>query len=390
MAQAATIPIPRARTREATVPWYLWMALAGTTSAIVGVEWDISWHRTIGRDTFLTPAHLAIYLCGVLAGISCGYLILAATFQRTAEHLREASVSLWGFRGPIGAFIAAWGGIAMLTSAPFDDWWHSAYGLDVKIISPPHIVLALGIFGVELGALMLVLGRMNRADDSGRRLLEKLYLYQGGLVLVNVATIIMEYTFRLNMHSAMFYRAIALAIPLFLVAVSQASTLPWAATRMALVYMLLWNGMNWILPLFPAEPKLGPVFNPVTHFVPSFFSLLLVFPALAVDWLLARTTAWGSLTRAAAAGAAFVSVTLAAQWPFANFLVSPWSRNWFFHTHLHDYRTGPNSLNWKNQFFQWERTPGEFWSNLAIAFAAAILFTWIGLHWSRWLRRLQR
>jgi len=26
-----------------------------------------------------------------------------------------------GFRGPLGCFIAAWGGIAMLTSAPFDN-----------------------------------------------------------------------------------------------------------------------------------------------------------------------------------------------------------------------------------------------------------------------------
>jgi len=34
----------------------------------------------------------------------------------------------------------------MLASAPFDDWWHNAYGLDVRIISPPHMVLAAGFF----------------------------------------------------------------------------------------------------------------------------------------------------------------------------------------------------------------------------------------------------
>jgi len=32
----------------------------------------------------------------------------------------------------------------MLTSAPFDNWWHNAYGLDVKIVSLPHSILALG------------------------------------------------------------------------------------------------------------------------------------------------------------------------------------------------------------------------------------------------------
>ena len=39
--------------------------------------------------------------------------------------------------------------------------------LDVKIISPPHMLLAAGILAVHLGALILILGHMNRAD--GRR-----------------------------------------------------------------------------------------------------------------------------------------------------------------------------------------------------------------------------
>ena len=131
---------------------------------MTGIHWDISWHRSIGRDTFWTPAHIDIYLCGVLAGISCGYLILSTTLRAAFRRCASASVTLWGFRGPLGAFIAAWGGIAMLTSAPFDDWWHNAYGLDVKIISPPHMVLAAGIIAVHLGALILILGHMNRAD----------------------------------------------------------------------------------------------------------------------------------------------------------------------------------------------------------------------------------
>jgi hypothetical protein len=39
---------------------------------VVGVIWDISWHMTIGRDTFWTPAHLAIYVGGVSAGSRAG------------------------------------------------------------------------------------------------------------------------------------------------------------------------------------------------------------------------------------------------------------------------------------------------------------------------------
>src|SRR5499427_1815349 len=109
---------------------------------MVGTHWDIAWHRSIGRDTFWTPAHLAIHFAAVLSGFSCGYLILSTSFSKNAT--QEASVKIWGFRGPLGAFICAWGGVAMITSAPFDNWWHNAYGLDVKILSPPHTLLAAG------------------------------------------------------------------------------------------------------------------------------------------------------------------------------------------------------------------------------------------------------
>ena len=131
---------PRAE-RAAALPWYLSALLLGSTSIVVGLLWDISWHMSIGRDTFWTPAHMAIYLGGVLAGISGGWLALRTTFRGTPEETGVA-VRFWGFRAPLGAWVAIWGALAMLTSAPFDDWWHNAYGLDVKIISPPHTVLA--------------------------------------------------------------------------------------------------------------------------------------------------------------------------------------------------------------------------------------------------------
>src|SRR5947209_11326464 len=124
-------------TRSATerVPWYVWAAVIGVTSASIGGQWDISWHRSIGRDTFWTPAHIAIYMCGVLAAVSCGYCILSSTFSHHSA-MAAKTVRSWGFRGPLGEFIASWGGIAMLPWAPFDDWWHSAYGLDAKFVSP--------------------------------------------------------------------------------------------------------------------------------------------------------------------------------------------------------------------------------------------------------------
>src|SRR5688572_1214709 len=139
----ATVPTGAgvAATAGRGVPIAIYAVLFASTSVVIGVIWDISWHRTIGRDTFWTPAHLAIYLGGIVSGVTCGWLVLKTTFAGTTGERAEA-VRFWGFRAPFGAWVSIWGAIAMLTSAPFDDWWHNAYGLDVKVISPPHMVLA--------------------------------------------------------------------------------------------------------------------------------------------------------------------------------------------------------------------------------------------------------
>src|SRR5438874_7663612 len=41
---------------SAGVPWYVWACLIATTSGGIGSIWDISWHKSIGRDSFWTPA----------------------------------------------------------------------------------------------------------------------------------------------------------------------------------------------------------------------------------------------------------------------------------------------------------------------------------------------
>src|SRR5882762_4488475 len=69
--------------RSATVSPYARAVLAGGTAIAIGILWDISWHRTIGRDTFWTPAHLAISLGGLLGGCTCGWLVIRTTFFAT-------------------------------------------------------------------------------------------------------------------------------------------------------------------------------------------------------------------------------------------------------------------------------------------------------------------
>jgi hypothetical protein len=376
-------------------PWYVWFGALAVTSASIGGAWDVSWHRSIGRDTFWTPAHLAIQACGVMAAIICAYLMLVNTFGRSAR-LKDASVNVLGFRAPLGAFIAAWGGIAMITSAPFDNWWHAAYGLDVKIISPPHTLLILGMRAVAVGILFLTLAVMNRASTdhtpSGERTYKKLqwlFLYVGGIIVSGQMFFLIEYTWDIQLHSAFAYITMGVALPLVFAILSQASRYKWAATTAASVYMIFAIAEILIFPLFPAQPKLGPVFNPVTHLVPAKFPILIFVPALALDLLWQKTTTWKPWKVALVSGFLFIAVLTIVEWPFATFLMSKASENRFFGTIYFDYNSRPNGPDRLRHFFDPDHGFTLYFGLLRAAVYASIS-TWIGLSFGRWMRSVQR
>ncbi len=376
------------RTAEATsIPWYIWLSALGVTSAMIGGQWDISWHQSIGRDTFWTPAHLAIQLCGVIAGITCGYLILATTF--TKSPLRAASVNVLGFRGPLGAFICAWGGFTMITSAPFDDWWHNAYGLDVKILSPPHIVLVLGLAGVQVGTLVLIGAMMNRAAGTLRRHLEMLFLYICGMIAAILMTVTLELNARFLLHNPIAYRAVGMLIPLVIALAARSTGRRWAATIATGFYTAFMLGMLWILPLFPAQPKLGPVFHPVTQFIPNGFPLLVIVPALALDLLWTRMSGWKLWRQALVGGVVFLAVFWAAEWPFADFLMSPAARNPLFGSEYGAYFQDPNGYLLGNRFIP-AIPASQFATGMGIAFLCSIISMWVGLIAGDWLKSVRR
>src|SRR5688572_18414287 len=143
------------------IPIYLYVTVLSSLSIMVGLIWDISWHMSIGRDGLFSAPHLAIYVGGVTAGIFSGFNVLKITFAGTQEE-KNSSVKFWGiFYGSLGNLFCIWGAIAMLSSAPFDDWWHNTYGLDVTILSPPHTVLLLGMIIIQFGAIISVLAYQN-------------------------------------------------------------------------------------------------------------------------------------------------------------------------------------------------------------------------------------
>jgi hypothetical protein len=391
MSATAHYPVVASKQATATIPWYLWTGVIAITSSAIGGTWDVSWHRSIGRDTFWTPAHMAIYACGVLAGLICTWLIAENTFGHN-EELKATSVSIFGLRAPLGIFLAGWGCVAVLTSAPFDNWWHNAYGLDVKIVSPPHALLILGLRGISTGVIFLLLAAMNRAAENDPvtfRRLQLLLLYVGGLAIEGQMFFVQEYTWDVKLHSAAAYIAMAIAIPFFFAAFSQATRARWAATSMAAVYTVFVIAFILILPLFAAEPKLGPVYNPVTHFIPPKFPILILLPAIALDLLWRRMKAWKPWQIALVSGIVFVAILAGVEWHFANFLLSDASKNRFFGTNYFDYNSRPNGFDRLRQYFE-PNSGVALYTGLAWAALYATISTWLGLLFGRWMRGVQR
>ena len=387
----ATPALPLPAAAESAAPrvaaWPLLAVAFASTSIIVGGMWDISWHRSIGRDSFWTPAHMAIYLGGIVAGLTCGWLVLRATFAGDAQ-ARGAGVSFWGFRGPLGAWVCIWGAFAMLVSAPFDDWWHNAYGLDVEILSPPHLVLSAGIFGIGLGAMLMALARQNNAGRSDR-LLQRLYVYTGGLLVLMLATLFTERIMLPNdQHAPAFFFVSAAIFPILLVAIARGSASRWGATGAAGVYMGVTLLMIWILQLFPAQPMLAPIMRQIDRMIPPSFPLLLVLPALVVDFTLNRLPADTGRLRtwltAVGGGVAAIAVLGVVQWFFAAFMLTEHARNFFFAGDLWDYYIPPGDF----QYEFWGRPLAAGDAGWVVLIAATSSLA--GLWWGNWMARVRR
>jgi len=383
------------------IPTYIYAIVFSSLCIVWGLLWDIMWHMSIGRDGLFSPPHLLIYVGAVVAGLFSGFKILQLTFVKQHPG-RQESVRFWGvFYGSLGALFCVWGAIAMLTSAPFDDWWHNTYGLDVQILTPPHTVLVLGMMMAQFGAMSGVLALQNRTrgvepatrgEKRQAARLRLLFLISAGLLLSVLFTLVAEELGEWRSHHSRYYTTAAIAFPFFLLAVGRASLLRYPITTVTAVYMLTMLIPNWILPLFPATPRLGPVLNPITHYQAFIFPHLMIIPGFALDKLLHRYD--GKLNDwalAALAAVVFVGLHLLTQWYFGAFLhTSPYARNWFFLADSWGYSDPPD---WAYRFAFHPRLiqePLVFWQGIGTAVLCAFASARVGLAWGNWMKRIQR
>jgi len=171
MAQS-TFTQASAAARVAAQPWPTIGVL--TILALVGAfgnAWDLFWHIAIGRDSFWIPPHTMMYAAVSLSGLIALAVVLGDTLRR-AERRSE----MLGFRAPLGIFIIGVGVLQMLISAPFDDWWHRRYGVDVSVWSPPHLIGFSGAVVMLCGVIIATTSERRRALPLSQRQEQAIFL----------------------------------------------------------------------------------------------------------------------------------------------------------------------------------------------------------------------
>jgi hypothetical protein len=155
-------PVVSAAQSRRAAPLAANLVLAGTLTSLLGISWDIQWHTDVGPDTFFTLSHLMLYTGSAIAGITSLAMVLIATGAQRAGHPVEDTaggtpVRVIGgtFRAPLGYLIAGTGAALFLLFGLLDLWWHSLYGFDAVLDSPPHIGLFVSISITMAGSIIV-------------------------------------------------------------------------------------------------------------------------------------------------------------------------------------------------------------------------------------------
>ncbi len=354
---------------------------------------------TIGRDKFLSPPHLLIYLGAIFGGLFSGIQVLWNSFGATVT-TKKKLVKVWGiFYSSLGALFCIWGAIAMLTSAPFDDWWHNTYGLDIVILSPPHTLLALGMLFLMFGSCVSISKYINLLDatdqttglnNQRRGIFQLLFVMSAASLLCMSCTLLTEYLDTRSQHQSLFYQIAAASVLLFLPALGKALRMKWGMTSIAIGYFIILGVSNWVLQQFHGEPKLGPILNPVTYFQPLQFPIMFFVPAIAMDLVMQKAT-YNDWIKAALISGLFVVLLFAVQYPFSGYLLrSPLARNKFFGSESWIYYADPK-WEYRYKYGPWElQSSASLITGLIVAIVIGFISARVSLRWGNWMTSIFR
>jgi hypothetical protein len=113
----------------------------GMLLAAAGGSWDITNHLLNKPETFFAPPHAVLY-----SGAASAVVGTVLVYSASKSGDRATDKMIW----PMKLVIA--GVVMLISAAPVDFGWHSAFGLD-GLLSPPHFVLVSGMIVGSAGAL---------------------------------------------------------------------------------------------------------------------------------------------------------------------------------------------------------------------------------------------
>jgi hypothetical protein len=139
-----------------------YVVFLGTVITILGLSWDIQWHKEVGPDTFFTLSHLALYSGSALSGVASLVMVLLATSAQRAGRPMARTVGgtpvrVFGgaFTAPLGYLIAGTGAALFLLYGLLDLVWHGIYGFDAVLNTPSHVALFLSISLTMVGSVIV-------------------------------------------------------------------------------------------------------------------------------------------------------------------------------------------------------------------------------------------
>lgn len=319
---------------------------------------DLSWQGSSPEIGFLSVPHLAAMVLVAVAG---------AHLAHRARAPDGATPTVAAAR--VAAVVAA-------LALPLDAWWHRGQVPRPEVLTPPHTLTALAL-GLLLGAASWA--AVSRAAPTATALRRSLPV---ALLMAWMTAIGTEYLGRPNLwHGAEFYQIAAAAFPVVLVSSAISGNGRWTALVASAVYLGLLLLLAWGLAVWPLSPGAGQA--PPVRLVTPAIPLLLVVPAAAIDWLVARAPVWRAgpgrrLLGAATTGAAFVALLVAAHWPTGDLLLG--RAGWTVGADRWPYHAGPGG--WRVQY--WTVDPdrramavGLGWA-VALGTASVLVGYWTG------------
>tara|TARA_B100001996_G_scaffold70824_2_gene51975 strand:+ start:1224 stop:2846 length:1623 start_codon:yes stop_codon:yes gene_type:complete len=129
-----------------------------------GLAVDLQWHTDVGRDKLFTPPHIMI-----LAGIIPTSIMLSSYifwYSFISKQDEKVGFYIGPFIAPTSLWMMVCGLITLVFGGLYDDFWHTSYGIDTTIITPPHVWTFAGGMLVEVATIALALQMKNRLKEN--------------------------------------------------------------------------------------------------------------------------------------------------------------------------------------------------------------------------------